>query len=117
MVKLNQWSLFYVADKKTGGLFLIDTGANVSVVPLPTGRKFIRGLYKLEAVNNSHNDTYDRKKEKKRKTNKQTNKQNYCSEPGNEMHFSWILTIAQVKTSIIGIDFLAYIDLPVNTKK
>ncbi|CAE1167121.1 unnamed protein product [Acanthosepion pharaonis] len=68
--------LFYIRDENSGYLFLVDTGAQISVIPA--------------------------------KPNMLTRKTDYTRS------FPWVFTIAQVRTPILGADFLAHFNLSVN---
>ena len=51
--------LFYVTDKTTGFRFLVDTGAEVSVIPpSPADRKHRQDSFTLRAVNHISIATY-----------------------------------------------------------
>ena len=56
---LSQSHLFYITDRSNGLRFLIDTGAEVSVIPpSATDRNHRQGSLTLQAVNNSPIATY-----------------------------------------------------------
>jgi len=84
-----------VSDKKDGTTYLIDTGADISVLP----RRMLRGRFtptdfQLFAVNNTTIKTYGRKTQ--------------VVDLGLRRSFRWQFTIADVVQPIIGADFLAH---------
>jgi len=84
-----------IGDRKEGTKYLIDTGADISVIP----RNMIRGLLKpsdlrLFAANNIEICTYGT--------------QTRILDVGFRRPFRWDFLIADVKQSIIGADFLAH---------
>ena len=84
--------LFYIDDPRSKRRFLIDTGAEVSVVPVPPHEK--QGIYSstsLVAANGSSIKTYGR-----RRLNFSLGKESYV----------WNFLIADVKRPILGADFL-----------
>lgn len=76
--------LFYVSDRLTGTRFLVDTGAQVSVVPpARSDTRDRQGYFNLQAVNNTDIATYD-----------------VCSlslDLGLRRTFRWVFVIADVK--------------------
>ncbi|CAH8500953.1 unnamed protein product [Schistosoma haematobium] len=87
--------LLYVTDKRTGTQFLVDTGAEVSVVP-PTAleKSTPDPKLKLQAANRSDIKTYGKRRLQL----------NF----GPKSNFSWSFIIADVLVPIIGIDFLQF---------
>ncbi|CAH8673085.1 unnamed protein product [Schistosoma rodhaini] len=85
--------LLYVTDRRTGTQFLVDTGAEVSVVP-PTAleKKTPDPILKLRAANRSEIKTYGKK--------------HLRLHFGPKSNFSWNFIIADVLVPIIGVDFL-----------
>lgn len=81
--------LFYVRDRNSDKLFLVDTGAQVSVIPPRPGLPTKRSSYTLRAVNGSQIQTLKRT-------------------------FQWFFTVAEVKFPIHGADFLAHYKLAVD---
>lgn len=84
-----------ISDKRNGITYLIDTGADISVIP----RKMMRGKltpvdYQLYAANSTIIKTYG--------STTQT------VDLGLRRPYTWQFTIAEVKQPIIGADFLAY---------
>ena len=98
----HQSRLFYVTDTSTKQQFLIDTGAEVSVLPpQPTGRAHRQG-YDLQAANSSTIATYGTR--------------SLILNLGLRRSFSWIFTIANVNHTIIGADFLRHFNLLVDLR-
>ena len=50
--------LFYIRDKNTGYLFLVDTGAQVSVIPPDPRKNHQLSSFTLQAANGSRIETY-----------------------------------------------------------
>ena len=93
--------LFYVTDSVTGLRFLVDTGAEISVIPLSaTGRKHHKGSLSLQAVNSTPIATYGT--------------QLLTLNIGLRRKFQWIFIIADVKNPILGADFLRHYSLLVD---
>ena len=85
--------LFYVTDSLTGLRFLVDTGADISVIPPSVSeRKHHKDSFSLQAVNNTPIATYGT--------------QLRTLNIGLRRKFQWIFIIADVKTPILGADFL-----------
>lgn len=83
--------------------FLIDTGADVSVLPpSPTDRQNSKSVFDLVAANGSPIHTYGKKK--------------VIVSFGLRRNFSWLFTIAEVTRPIIGSDFLSYYNLLVDVR-
>ena len=99
-----QSPLPHVIDKRTGTKYLVDTGAEVSIVR-PTRydysfRSFERPLF---AANRSPIATYG---------NKPT-----TLNLGHQGNFSWIFVVAEVKYNIIGSDFLSHFGMIIDFNK
>ncbi|BHF61467.1 hypothetical protein SprV_0100444100 [Sparganum proliferum] len=95
---------FYVCDIATRRRFLVDTGAQISVVP-PTAadRRFpSRGLH-LQAANCSPIPTFG--------------SLSLTLNIGLRRSFTWIFVIADVPHAILGSDFLAEFDLLVDCRR
>ena len=85
--------LFYIADHSSGLRFLVDTGAQVSVIPpTPAQRKHTHDNFQLQAVNNSPITTYGN--------------QSLTLDLGLRRTFRWIFVIADVQSPILRVDFL-----------
>ena len=99
-----QSPLPHVIDRRTGTKYLVDTGAEVSIVR-PTRydysfRSFERPLF---AANRSPIATYG---------NKPT-----TLNLGHQGNFSWIFVVAEVKYNIIGSDFLSHFGMIIGFNK
>ena len=82
--------LFYVTDHSTGLRFLVDTGAEISVIPPSrTERK-----HQLQAVNNIAIATYGR--------------HSLTLDLGLRLTFRSVFVVANVKNPILGADFLQH---------
>ena len=93
--------LFYVTDCSNGFRFLIDTGAEVSVIPpTPTDRRHRQDKLNLQAVNDTPIATYGNRL--------------LTINIGLRQNFQWIFTVADVKQPIIGSDFLQHYHLLVD---
>lgn len=93
-----------LSDNKTGIPYLIDTGADVSVIP----RSFVEqpvsnSHFKLHAANNTVIDTYGQKL--------------VCVDIGLRRPFYWNFIIVDVRQTIIGADFLHYYQLVVDLRQ
>lgn len=95
-------SRLFVSDKKTGLKFLVDTGADISVIkPRPQDLKHISNRI-LFAANNTKIATYG---------------QRLMDVTLGKTVFRYPFTIAQVETPIIGADFLRHFLLLVDLNK
>nr|VZI43258.1 unnamed protein product [Spirometra erinaceieuropaei] len=95
---------FYVCDTATRRRFLVDTGAQISVVP-PTAadRRFPSPGLHLQAVNCSPVPTFG--------------SLSLTLNIGLRRSFTWIFVIADVPHAILGSDFLAEFDLLVDCRR
>nr|VZI49844.1 unnamed protein product [Spirometra erinaceieuropaei] len=95
---------FYVCDTATRRRFLVDTGAQISVVP-PTAadRRFPSLGLHLQAVNCSQIPTFG--------------SLSLTLNTGLRRSFTWIFVIADVPHAILGSDFLAEFDLLVDCRR
>jgi len=85
--------LFYVTDRSNGYRFLVDTDAEVSVIPPSAAdRKHRRTSQNLQAVNDSPIATYGDRL--------------LTVNIGLRRTFQWISIVADVKQPILGADFL-----------
>ena len=100
---LHQSRLFYVTDRPTGTRFLVDTGADVSVLPPSRSEKQHPSSITLQAVNKSPISTYGEK--------------SLALDLGLRRNFQWIFLIADVPIAIIGADFLAHFGLKVDVRQ
>nr|VZI27627.1 unnamed protein product [Spirometra erinaceieuropaei] len=100
----NPGRTFYVRDTRSGRRFLVDTGAQLSVIP-PTPadlRCSNPGLF-LQAVNTSPITTFGT-----------------CSlslDIGLRRLFPWVFVVADIPCAILGADFLAAFDLLVDCRQ
>ena len=100
----DQSPLPYVLQIKTGTKFLVDTGAEVSIVrPTRIDQSFKSYGRLLFAANHSPIATYGNKP--------------LTLQLGSQQKFSWIFIVADVKCNIIGSDFLTHFDMTVNFNK
>ena len=96
-----QGHLFHVVDKSSGLRFLVDTGAEVSVIPpSQTDRKCPQQNFTLQAVNNTSITTYGSR--------------SLTLNLGLRRTFRWIFIIADVQHPILGADFLCNYSLLVD---
>ena len=95
--------LFYITDTITGIRFLVDTGAEVSVIPpSPTKRHKQPDLLTLQAVNNTSIKTYG--------------KRSLTLNLGLRRAFRWVFVIADIQRPILGADFLRHFSLLVDIR-
>lgn len=93
--------LFYVHDNLTKLRFLIDTGAEVSVIPPGTDKRdLLPTPCTLRAANRTTIRTYGQKR--------------LTLDLGLRRRFSWMFIVADVAQPILGIDFLAHFGLSVD---
>ena len=84
--------LFYVTDHSSGIRFLVDTGAQVSVIPPLTFDKNSPSTLTLQAVDNTTIHTYGTR--------------SLTLNLGLRRNFRWVFVIADVCNTILGADFL-----------
>ena len=86
--------LFFVTDCTTGVRFLIDTGAEVSVIPpIPNDRAKQQSGVILRAANDSLIHTFGTR--------------SHTLDLGLHQKFQWVFIVAGVKRPILGVDFIA----------
>lgn len=90
----------FVTDKKTGLSFLVDTGANISVIPRRTGQRSTPLQFKLYAANNTVINTYGEK--------------TLELDLNLRRPYKWKFIVADVSKPIIGADFLKHHQLVVD---
>ena len=96
--------LLYITDKDTGLRFLIDTGAQVSVLPpTPQERKHPRSDLTLQAVNNTPIPTFGTR--------------SHTLNLGLRRTFRWVFVVAETSMPILGADFLRTFGLLVDLKR
>ena len=95
--------LFYVTDRTTSVQYLVDTGAEVSVIP-PSHSDQPRQPehFTLQAVNNTSIKTYG--------------KRSPTLDLGLRRTFRWVFIIANVEHLILGADFLRHFGLLVDMR-
>ncbi|BHF63041.1 hypothetical protein SprV_0200603000 [Sparganum proliferum] len=100
----NTGRTFYVRDTRSGRRFLVDTGAQISVVP-PTAadRRFPSPGLHLQAANCSPIPTFG--------------SVSLTLNIGLRRSFTWVFLIADVPHAILGSDFLAEFDLLVDCRR
>ncbi|BHF75657.1 hypothetical protein SprV_0502032500 [Sparganum proliferum] len=100
----NPGRTFYVRDTRRGRRFLVDTGAQLSVIPpTPVDRRCPNSGLFLQAVNISPITTFGT-----------------CSlslDIGLRRLFPWIFVVADIPCAILGADFLAAFDLLVDCRQ
>ena len=94
--------VFYVTDRTTGTRFLVDTGADVSVLPPSTSDKRNPAPLTLQAVNRSAISTFGEK--------------SMTLDIGLRRSYRWIFIIADIPTPILCADFLAHFSLKVDIR-
>ncbi|CAI2723349.1 unnamed protein product [Schistosoma spindalis] len=97
--------LFHVLDKTSGYKFLVDTGAEVSVIPVTLANKPVPkgGKYTLRAANRTEIKTFG--------------EQFLTFDLGIKRHLTWVFIIADVRHPILGADFLSFYNLLVDVKR
>ncbi|BHF71785.1 hypothetical protein SprV_0401484500 [Sparganum proliferum] len=101
---LSSGRTFYVCNKVTRRRFLVDTGAQISVVPpTPVDRRCPSPGLHLQAANCSPTSTFGSR--------------SLTLNIGLRRSFSWIFVIADVPHAILGSDFLAEFDLLVDCRR
>nr|VZI06099.1 unnamed protein product [Spirometra erinaceieuropaei] len=94
--------LFYTSDKSSGLRFLVDTGAEICVVPLPRRHHIKPSQFSLQPANIT--------------TIRTTGQQPLTLDIGLRRRFQWIFVQADVKSPITGADFLIHFGLAVDLK-
>ncbi|XP_077485401.1 uncharacterized protein LOC144095600 [Amblyomma americanum] len=95
-------SVFFLSDRERGARFLVDTGAEVSVVPASPADRKRPCAAPLQAVNNKTIPTYG---------------QRFLSRDlGLKRTFRWIFVVADVKFAILGAYFLRNFGLLVDVR-
>lgn len=95
--------LFYILDRNSRKKFLVDTGAEVSVLPASKAERLRPALYHLRAVNNSGIAVYAER--------------SLTLNIGLRRAFPWIFLVAAVDTPILGADFLSTYKLTVDLSR
>ncbi|BHF67784.1 hypothetical protein SprV_0301081300 [Sparganum proliferum] len=94
--------LFYINDKSSGLRFLVDTGAEVSVIPLLRRHRLKPSQFSLQAANSTTISTYGQR--------------SLTLDLGLRRRFQWVFIEADVKSPIIGADFLSSFGLTVHVR-
>ncbi|BHF83230.1 hypothetical protein SprV_0802637200 [Sparganum proliferum] len=94
--------LFYINDKSSGLRFLVDTGAEISVIPPPRRHHLKPSQFSLQAANCTTINTYGQR--------------SLTLDIGLRRRFQWVFVQAHVKSPIIGADFPAHFGLAVDLK-
>lgn len=96
--------LFFVEDKLSGTRFLVDTGAEVSIIPMTIFYKRTRQqTAPLRAINSSTIPTFGQR--------------SITIDIGLRRCFQWLFWIAKVRHAILGADFLRYFGLLVDVAR
>ncbi|CAH8632681.1 unnamed protein product, partial [Schistosoma mattheei] len=97
--------LFHVRDRISGSDFLVDTGAEISIIPLHLSQRRHPQSTKLSlvAANNTVIKTYG--------------EQSLILDLGLRRRFTWVFIVAEIKQPIIGADFLGAYNLLVDMAK
>nr|VZI07138.1 unnamed protein product [Spirometra erinaceieuropaei] len=94
--------LFYISDKTSGLRFLVDTGAEICVIPPPRRHHLKLAQFSLQAANSTTINTYGQR--------------SLTLDIGLRRRFQWVFVHADVKSPIIEADFLIDFDLAVDLK-
>nr|CAK6928582.1 unnamed protein product [Fasciola hepatica] len=94
--------LFYIVDRSSGVRFLIDTGAEISVIPPPKQHSLKPSHFTLQAANTTTIATFGQR--------------TITPDSGLRRSFQWVFIQADVQTPIIGADFLPHFGLTVDLK-
>lgn len=103
MIGVPQQSRLFLTDRSTGTTYLVDTGADVSVIPPSFQQKRHPTDSQLFAANGSSIKTYGERL--------------LTVDFGLRRQFKWIFVIADITKPIIGADFLHHFDLLVDLKR
>ena len=91
-----------IMDKRSGQKFLIDTGAEISVLPAPRNKRTLPSLQTLVAANNTPINVYGHQR---------------CTvDFGLKRKYQWNFCIADVEQAIIGADFIVHYGILVDLK-
>ena len=93
-------TLFFITDRDSGTRFLIDTRAQVSVIPPSAKDRHSPSTLTLQAVNNTHIRTYGSR--------------SLTLNLGLRRTFRWVFVVADVTNAILGVDFLQHYGLTVD---
>ena len=96
----NPSHLFFIIDRDSGIHFLIDTGAQVSIIPPSAKEQSSTSTLTLQAVNNTSIHTYG--------------SHSLTLNLGLRRTFQWVFVVADVTNAILGADFLQHYSLTVD---
>ena len=99
---LNSSHLFHITDRRSGLRFLIDTGAQVSVIPPSPADRNTPSTLTLQAVNNTRIRTYGTR--------------SLALNLGLRRTFRCVFVVADVANPILGADFLQHFSLVVDLR-
>ncbi|BHF65008.1 hypothetical protein SprV_0200801700 [Sparganum proliferum] len=94
--------LIYINDKSSGLRFLVDTGAEVSVIPPPRRHHLKPSQFSLQTANSTTINTYGQR--------------SLTFDIGLRRRFQLVFVQADVKSPITGADFLTHFGLAVDLK-
>nr|VZI45743.1 unnamed protein product [Spirometra erinaceieuropaei] len=94
--------LFYINDKSSGLSFLVDTGAEVSVIPPLRRHRLKPSQFSLRAANSTTISTYGQR--------------SHTLDLGLRRRFQWVFIKTDVKSPIIGADFLSSFGFTVDVR-
>nr|VZI24554.1 unnamed protein product [Spirometra erinaceieuropaei] len=94
--------LFYINDKSSGLCFLVDTVAEVSVIPPLRRHRLKPSQFSLQAANSTTISTYGQR--------------SFTLDLGLRRRFQWVFIEADVNSPIIGADFLSSFGLTVDAR-
>ncbi|BHF71289.1 hypothetical protein SprV_0401434400 [Sparganum proliferum] len=94
--------LFYISDKSSGLRFLVDTGAEVSVIPPLRRHRLKPSKFSLQAATSTTISNYGQR--------------SLALDLGLRRRFQWVFIEADVKSPIIGADFLSSFGLTVDVR-
>ncbi|BHF71159.1 hypothetical protein SprV_0401421400 [Sparganum proliferum] len=92
--------VFYINDKSSGLCFLVDTGAEVSVIPPLRRHRLKPSQFSLQAANSTTISTYGQR--------------SFTLDLGLRRRFQWVFIEADVNSPTIGADFLSSFGLTVD---
>nr|VZI15080.1 unnamed protein product [Spirometra erinaceieuropaei] len=94
--------LFYISDKASSLRFLVDTGAEICVIPSPRRHHLKPSQFSLQTANSTTINTYGQR--------------SLTLDIGPRRRFQWVFVQADVKSPIVGADFLTHFGLAVDLK-
>lgn len=94
-----------MTDRRTGARFLVDTGAEVSIVPPNTQDRSLKrpDVFSLHAANGTPIPTFGQR--------------HVQLDIGLRRSFSWVFLIADVQQPILGMDFLHHFNLAIDARR